>query len=70
MVQLELATAAKLFDTRAGKLLLEGKPFLVVKLDEEYAPHVYRSIRNYEKANHTWTEQDEDEFQRYIGNKE
>jgi hypothetical protein len=51
-----------LLKTRAGKLLLKGKPFIVVAIDEPYYAHVYRLIRKHETHKGTWTEEDEVEY--------
>jgi len=53
---------ARLLDCRAGKLLLKGKAFIVVAIDEPYYLSVYKKIRKYEKKRGTWTEMDEIEF--------
>jgi len=36
---------ARLLDCRAGKLLLKGKAFIVVAIDEPYYLSVYKKIR-------------------------
>ena len=53
-------------NTRAGKLLLKDKPFIVVAIDEPYYPQVYRLIRQSEKRKGTWTEQCEKDFQMFM----
>jgi len=52
--------------TRAGKLLLKEKPFVVVAIDEPYFPQVYRMIRSHEKRKGTWTENCEKCFQAWM----
>lgn len=52
--------------TRAGKLLLKEKPFIVVAIDEPYFPQVYRLIRKHEKRKGTWTENCEKCFQDWM----
>ena len=42
--------------TRAGKLLLKKKPFIVVADDEPYYMDVYKMIRKHESTKGTWTE--------------
>ena len=49
--------------TRAGKLLLKGKQFLCVAMDEPYYADVYRTIRRHEKQHGRWNAIDESEFQ-------
>jgi hypothetical protein len=53
-------------NTRAGKLLLKNKPFIVVAIDEPYYPEVYKLIRKNEKGKGRWTVEDEREFQQAI----
>lgn len=53
----------KLIDCRAGKLLLKGKPFIVVANDETYFTSVYLLIRVSEQAKGTWLEECETCFQ-------
>jgi hypothetical protein len=52
--------------TRAGKLLLKNKPFIVVAIDEPYFPQAYRLIRSHEKRKGTWTENCEECFQEWM----
>lgn len=49
--------------TRAGKMLLKGKKFITVAMDEHYYAEVYRTIRLHEKQRGRWTNEDESEFQ-------
>ena len=51
-----------LLDCRAGKLLLKGKRFVVVAVDEPYFMEVYAKIREQERKKGTWTIEDEDEY--------
>ena len=48
--------------TRAGKLLLKGKPFIVVACDEPYYLETYRTIRAHERRKGTWTAKCENDF--------
>jgi len=64
--QKRVAEMEFLLDSRAGKLLKKGKPFIVVACDEPYYLEVYRLIRAYEKAKGTWTERDENVFNQTI----
>ena len=48
---------------RAHKLLLKGKPFIVIANDEVYFTSVYLIIRESEKAKGTWTDKCEEQFQ-------
>ena len=50
-------------DSRAGKLLLKGKFFVVVAVDEPYFATVYDLIRRHEKAKSRWTDEDEQIYQ-------
>lgn len=45
-------------DSRAGKILLKGEPFFVVKASEPYAKEVVALIKEHEGIN--WTDADED----------
>lgn len=58
-----LASLGELLQCRAGKLLLKGKPFIVIANDEPYFTTVYLIIRESEKAKGTWTEECERCFQ-------
>ena len=51
-----------LLDCRAGHLLVEGKPFIVVSCTEPYYASVYSTIREHEKAAGTWTDECEAAF--------
>lgn len=53
----------KLLDCRAGKLLMKGKPFIVVAHDEPYFTSVYLVIREAEKHKGRWTADCERTFQ-------
>ena len=55
-----------LSDTRAGKLLVKGTPFLCVKFSEPYARMVYETIRIHELDKGTWTDIDEEEYQAFL----
>ena len=55
-----------LHTTRAGKLLLKHKPFIVVACDEPYYLDVYRTIRKHEKAKSRWMDEDERCFQEAV----
>jgi hypothetical protein len=59
----ELLDSRLLLNTRAGKLLKKNKPFIVVAIDEEYYPQVYRLIRLHEKQKGRWESEDESNFQ-------
>ena len=59
----DLANFSRLLDCRAGKLLLKGKPFIIVACDEPYYLDVYRTIRKHEKERGTWTQDCELQFQ-------
>lgn len=48
--------------TRAGKLLLKDKPFVIVAIDEPYFPQVYRLIRSHELKKKRWSKYDEQCF--------
>ena len=52
--------------SRAGKLLLKGKPFVVVACDEGYYLDVYRTIRKHEQAKGAWDDEDERHFQEAV----
>lgn len=52
--------------TRAGKLLLKDKPFVVVAIDEPYFPQVYRLIRSHELKKKRWSKDDEQCFAKLI----
>ena len=56
----------RLLDCRAGKLLREGQPFIVVAFKELYYPAVYRTIRMHEKQRGSWTETCESEYQKMM----
>lgn len=49
-------------NTRAGRLLLAGEKFLVVKQDEPYFKEVYSMIKIRESQSGTWTAEDEKQF--------
>ena len=49
-------------DCRAGKLLIDKKPFIVVANDEPYFLRVYSMIRETEQAKGTWTPECEDAY--------
>ena len=51
------------FHPRAVKLMRKRKNFLVVAEDEPYFMQVYRLIRKNEKANGTWSDEDERIYQ-------
>lgn len=51
------------FHPRAVKLMRKRKNFLVVAEDEPYFMQVYRLIRKNEKANGTWSGEDERIYQ-------
>lgn len=51
--------AEGLLDSRAGKLLRKGKPFIVVANDEPYFTAVYATIRTHEKLTGRWNDEDE-----------
>ena len=51
------------FHPRAVKLMRKRKNFLVVAEDEPYFMQVYRLIRKNEKANDTWSGEDEHIYQ-------
>ncbi len=57
-----------LYNTRAGKLLMKGTPFIVVKLDEPYAKEVYNLVKESEVAKGTWTEEDEQAYSSFLTN--
>jgi len=48
----------ELLDCRAGKLLLKGKFFVVVAVDEPYFQEVYNLIYEEEMEKGTWTKED------------
>jgi len=50
-------------DCRAGKLLIEKKPFIVVADDEPYFLRVYSMVRETEQEKGTWTPECEDAYQ-------
>lgn len=58
-----LAAAEALLDSRAGKLLRNGKTFIVVAVDEPYFSFVYDLIRKQEKHKGRWTDECEAAFQ-------
>lgn len=49
-------------DARLNKVLASGKRFLIVTETEPYYFAVYRMIREQERRQGTWTEQDEDNY--------
>ena len=51
-----------ILNCRAGELLIEKKPFIVVANDEPYFGVVYEMIRNNERIKGTWTPECEDTF--------
>lgn len=51
------------FHPRAVKLMRKRKNFLVVAEDEPYFMQVYRLIRKHERANGTWSDEDERIYQ-------
>ena len=51
------------FHPRAVKLMRKRKNFVVVADDEPYFMQVYRLIRKNEKANGTWSDDDERIYQ-------
>ena len=51
-----------LLSSRAGKLLLKGKPFIVIAVDEPYYMDVYRTIRKHEQEKARWSDEDESKF--------
>jgi hypothetical protein len=53
---------AKEFHPRAMKLIEKKKNFLVVACDEPYYIEIYKMIRQHEKENCTWTDEDERNF--------
>lgn len=59
----EIHQLQSLLNCRAGKLLLKGKPFVVVANDEPYYTGVYELIREAEKAKGRWTDECEEAFQ-------
>ncbi len=61
-LETDSANFAKLLDCRAGKLLLKGKRFVVVAVDEPYFAHVYSIIRDGELANDRWPDQDQQTY--------
>jgi hypothetical protein len=54
-------------DCRAGRLLLKGATFVVVRDDEPYYCQAYRLIRDHERAIGRWTDCDEVYFVRQCG---
>lgn len=52
-----------IFNSRGGRLLKDGKPFIIVEPDEVYYLEVYRTIRHYAKRRGKWTAERENEFQ-------
>ena len=54
-----IAELEAMLDCRAGRLLLKGASFIVVKDDEPYYGEVYATIRDHEIAKSRWTEEDE-----------
>lgn len=58
----ELERLLALIDCRAGNLLRRGKAFVVVSCTEPYYPHVYRLIREQERHQGTWTDEDESTY--------
>lgn len=54
--------ATDMLRCRAGKLLIEKKPFIVVASDEPYFKAVYEMIRENERMQGTWTPECEDAF--------
>lgn len=57
----------KVLDCRASKLLMKGKPFIVVAHDEPYFTSVYLVIREAEKQKDRWTADCERAFQEATG---
>lgn len=57
---------SKLLDTRAGKLLVDDKPFLVVSIYEPYYLDVYDIISKSEIEKGTWTLSDEIEYHKKV----
>lgn len=60
---IRLAAAEALLDSRDGKLLRNGKTFIVVAVDEPYFSFVYDLIRKQEKHKGRWTDECEAAFQ-------
>ena len=58
----DLAEARKALDCRAGRALLRGEFFLMVKEKEPYFINVYREIRRHEQVAGTWTDSDEEAY--------
>ena len=58
----------RMLDSRAGKLLRKGKPFVVVACDEVYYAGVYDLIRLHERQSGRWSDQDEQLFNEAMGN--
>lgn len=56
-------SALDALDCRAGKLLVEKKPFIVVANDEPYFLRVYSMVRETEREKGTWTPECEDAYQ-------
>lgn len=61
-----LARYEAVLDSRAGKLLLQGKQFVTIAADEPYFQTVYGWIRSQEKARGCWTHEDEHHYQQAI----
>lgn len=59
----KIAYYESLLSGRAGKLLKEGKFFLVVAEDEPYFKKVYEMIRDHEIEIGRWTEEDQEMFE-------
>lgn len=55
--------ALSVMDCRAGRLLMERKPFIVVANDEPYFLRVYSMIRETARMKGTWTPECEDAYQ-------
>ena len=54
-----VATLGRLLDCRAGKLLLQGTPFMVVKCSTDYAKQVARLIKAEQVTKGDWSDDDQ-----------
>ena len=55
-----IAELEAMLDCRAGRLLLKGATFIVIKDDEPYYCFAYAVIREHELEAGTWTDRDEE----------
>jgi hypothetical protein len=64
----DLHELRRLLDCRAGKLLQQGKYFIVVSETEPYFSSVYEVIRLFEMGKGTWSGEDEIIYQKKVSN--